>query len=121
VSGDEAYRAAGALALAVGVAATASPRRMLAGFGIPGREVTGAAALGWRMFGIRTAVVGGGIVAGDASARAVLLPVQLADQAVFAHALATRSVPARAAVLAMATSGVLIALDAAGKRAPAAD
>jgi hypothetical protein len=110
------YRTAASLAMAVGASSIASPRTMLRLFGIAPREVTGAAAFGWRMFGVRTAYVAAQAYRGDASARAAILPVQLADQAVFAHAFRTRSVPRRAAVLAMATSGALIALDLAGRR-----
>jgi hypothetical protein len=114
---ESLHRATGALALAVGASATASPRHMLRLFGIAPREVTGAAAFGWRLFGVRTAFVAAGALRGDRSARAVVLPVQLADQVVFAQAYRARSVPRRAAVLAMATSGALIALDVAARRA----
>ena len=53
---------------------------------------------------------------GDPTARNAFLPVQLLDQAVFWHAFGTRSVPRRAAVLAAATSGVIIALDVKRRR-----
>ena len=105
------------IALLVAAAATASPRLMLRVFGIAPREVTGAAALGWRLFGVRTAAIGAAALRGDERAQAVFLPVQIADQAVFAHALRTRAVPRRAAVMAMATSGVIVALDLAARRA----
>jgi len=105
------------IALVVGVAATASPRRLLRVFGIARPEVTGAAALGWRLFGVRTAAIGAAALRGDGRAQAAILPIQVADQAVFAHALRSRAVPPRAAVMAMATSGVLIALDVAARRA----
>jgi hypothetical protein len=38
-------------------------------------------------------------------------PVQVLDQMVFAHAFRTRAIPRPAAVLAMATSGAIVALD----------
>jgi hypothetical protein len=66
---------------------------------------------------VRTAVIGAAALRGDERARAAFLPVQIADQAVFAHALRTRAVPPRAAVMAMAASGVIIALDLATRRA----
>jgi hypothetical protein len=110
-------RAQALVAVVVGGAATASPRALLRVFGIAPREVTGAAALGWRLFGVRTAAIGAAAARGDERARAVFLPVQVADQAVFAYALRTRAVPRRAAVMAMATSGVVVALDLAARSA----
>lgn len=114
-SSETLRRATAGIALAVGASAAASPRQMLRLFGIAPREVTGAAAFGWRLFGVRTLAIGGSALAGGEAARAAFLPVQIADQVVFAHALRTRSVPPRAAVLAMATSGVIIALDVAAR------
>jgi len=68
------------IALVVGVAATASPRRLLRVFGIARPEVTGAAALGWRLFGVRTAAIG---AAGDHG-----LPAPRYDPAALEGALA---------------------------------
>jgi hypothetical protein len=100
-----------AIALTVAAGSAASPRAFLRPFGIDGAEVTGAAAFGWRLFAVRTAYLGARAWRGDEAARAAFLPVQLADQAVFWHAFATRSVPRRAAVMAAAASGAIIALD----------
>lgn len=108
------WTAAGAVASAVGAAALVSPAALARVFGLPPSSGQGGAALGWRLFGVRTLVVGGAVLSGDPSARRAVLPVQLLDQAVFAHALATRAVPRRSGVLAVATSAVLIALSRRG-------
>jgi hypothetical protein len=93
-----------------------SPRTFLQLFGIDADEVTGAGALGWRLFAVRTGYLSGRALMGDASAREAFLPVQLLDQAVFWHSFATRSVPRRASLLAAATSGAIIALDSVRRR-----
>lgn len=108
--------AAAGLATAVGVGAAVSPTLLLRLFGIAPGEVTGAAALGWRLFAVRNLFVGIAGLRGDAQARALILPVQLVDQVVFQHAYRTRSVPRRASVGAMAVSGVLIALTGLARR-----
>lgn len=109
-SAEHLHRAAGMIAVAVGTGAAVSPRLLLRPFGIPSSKVTGTAALGWRMFGIRTALVGGAIVTGDPRARAAMIPVQLADQVTFALAARSADVPVRATRLAQAVSTVLVAL-----------
>jgi hypothetical protein len=110
-------RAEAGIGLAVGTAATVSPRTTLRLFGISADAVTGAAALGWRMFGIRTALISGAALRGDQSARNLFLPVQAADQAVFLHAHRSKSVPRRASLMAIATSGAIVALDLLARRA----
>lgn len=102
------WRAAGAAATGVGLAAALAPGRTTAAFGLSPSD--GSAALAWRMFGIRTAAVGLGIVVGSADARRLLLPVQALDQAAVLMAAATGAVPRRSAVLLCATSGVLVLL-----------
>lgn len=104
------WQVAGALACAVGVPAALAPSLLVRAYGLPAAGGTGGGALGWRMFGVRTAVIGAAVRQGDPSARAAVLPVQLLDQVVLAHALVTGSVPRRTALLAMATSAALIAL-----------
>lgn len=99
------------LAGAVSVASAASPRAFLRAFGIAPREVTGAAAFGWRLFAVRTAYLGVAAWQGDDDARRAFLPVQALDQVVFWHAYATGAIPRRAAVMAAATSGALVGLD----------
>ncbi len=99
------------IGLAVGGAAAASPETMLRLFGIDRREVTGAAAFGWRMFAVRTLVISLAAVRGSQAAREAFLPVQVLDQMVFAHAGRTGAIPRRAAAMAMGTSGAIIALD----------
>lgn len=114
---EDLHRAAGLLALAVGTSAALAPRPLLRGFGIASSEVTGAAELGWRMFGIRTALVGGAVVAGSRGARTAVIPVQLADQVTFVLAGRRPGVPVRAVRMAQGVSGVLVALSAAAHRA----
>lgn len=76
-----------------------------------------AGAFGWRLFAVRTAYLSVQAWRRDRSAREAFLPVQALDQVVFWHAFATRSVPRRAALLAAATSGAIIALDLHRRRA----
>jgi len=105
-----------AIGLGVGIGAALSPAALAGLYGIPPREMTGAGAFGWRLFGVRTVYLSSLALNGDVSARRAFLPIQLLDQAVFAHAYATRSIPRRAAALAMATSGAIIGLDLIGRR-----
>lgn len=108
---EQLHRAAGAIALTVGVATALAPKPFLRPFGVAARDVTGVAELGWRLFGIRTALVGGAAIRGDAGARAAILPVQIADQLVFAQLARSGGLPRRATALAQAVSGALIALE----------
>lgn len=103
-----ASTAVGGLALAIGATALVSPARLSSVYGLD--PPNGGAGLAWRMFGVRTALIGAAVLAGDPSARRAVLPVQLLDQAVFLHALLTGAVPRRSCLLAMGTSAVLIAL-----------
>lgn len=103
-----AWRSASGLALAVGASASVAPRPLLRVFGVPADQVTPAAELGWRLFGIRTAVIAVAALRGAPLARRAILPVQVLDQAVFVHALTSGGVPRRTTLLAMATSGALI-------------
>jgi hypothetical protein len=110
-------RATAGLALAVGAGAVLAPARLLSVYGVEPGALGGVGALGWRLFGVRNLFVGGAAWCGDATARAMIPPVQAADQALFAHALRTSSVPAAAAIGAMATSGLIVALELAARRA----
>jgi len=74
-----------------------NPGTLSRAYGLP-PPVAGP-ALAWRLFGMRTALIGAAVLRGEPSARRAVLPIQLADEVVFAHA-----------PLAMATSGVLVAL-----------
>ena len=94
-----------ALAGGVAVASAISPRAFLRAFGIAPREVTGAAAFGWRLFAVRTGYISAMAWRRDLSARAAFLPVQALDQLVFWHAFFDRSVPRRAAVMAASVGG----------------
>ena len=113
---EPAARGMAGIGAAVAMASVASPRRFLRLFGIPGHEVSGAAALGWRLFAVRTAYISRLALGGNETARAAFLPIQVLDQAVFLHAFATRSVPRRASLMAAAASGAIIALEAARRR-----
>jgi hypothetical protein len=106
-----------AIGLTAAAGSALAPKPFLRVFGIPAKDVTGAAVFGWRLFAVRTAYLSTMALRGDAAARAAFLPVQALDQAVFWHAFATRSVPRRAALLAAATSGAIVALDVYGRRA----
>lgn len=114
---ERVARGMAAIAGAVAVGSAVSPRALLGVFGVPTEQVTGAAAFGWRLFAVRTAVLSGLAWRGDATARRAFLPVQALDQVVFWHAYATRSVPRRTALLAAGTSAVIVALDVARRRA----
>ena len=104
------WTVAGALATTVGAAALLAPTALVRAYGLHPSAGSGGSALGWRLFGVRTAVIGAAVLRDDPSARASVLPVQLADQLVFGHALLTGAVPRRTALAAMATSAALIAL-----------
>ena len=114
---DALQRTTAGIALAVGIGALVAPRKLLGVYGVAPGEVGGAGELGWRLFAVRNLFVGGAALGGNPTARAMVLPVQAADQALFLHALRTGSVPARAAIGAMATSGVIVALELAARRA----
>ncbi len=118
-SGEALQRGFGAIGWSIGAFAALAPRAFLRVYGMRDRDITGTAEFGWRLFGVRNLVISTAALRGDASARAAFLPVQIADQAVFAHALVTGSVPRRSALLAMGTSGAIIALDVAARRAGA--
>jgi len=107
---ERLWRTVAVLALAVGIGFAVAPTRLGRLFGLPPGAMTGAATLGWQLFAVRNLVVGGAALRGSDAARRAILPVQLLDQAVFVHAGVTRSVPRPTALLAMATSGLIIAI-----------
>ncbi len=108
------------IAAVVAAGAAISPRTFLRPFGIREEDVTGAAEFGWRLFAVRTGYIAyRAALRNDGSAVGAFLPVQLLDQAVFWEAFASRRVPRRAALLAAAASGGIIALDIASRRGPA--
>ncbi len=110
-------RTTAGIGVAVGLGALVAPARLLRLYGVNPNELGGAGELGWRLFAVRNLFVGGAALGGNHTARAMVLPVQAADQALFVHALRTGSVPARAGIGAMATSGVIVALELAARRA----
>ena len=113
---DTAARGMAAIGVGVAVGSALSPRTFLRAFGVAPHEVTGAAEFGWRLFAVRTAYLSALALRGDEAARAAFLPVQVLDQVVFWHAFANRSVPRRAAVMAAAASGAIVALDVNRRR-----
>lgn len=115
---EEAARCMATIGAVVSTGVAVSPRTFLRPFGIQAEEVTGAGALGWRLFAARTGYLSARALAGDGAARESFLPIQLLDQGIFWHAFATRSVPRRAAAMAAATSGAIVALDSIRRRTP---
>ena len=103
------WRATAAIALAVGVTAAFAPRVLARGYGLPQAEMTGSAQFGWRLFGVRTAIIGAAAFTGSHQARRVIVPVQILDQTIFAAALLPGSIPRRTAILAISTSATIIA------------
>jgi hypothetical protein len=104
------------IALAVAVIAAISPRIALRLFGTDSSEVTGAAVFGWRLFAVRIGYLGVLAWRGDRTATNAFLPIQVLDQIVFWHALATGSIRRRTAMLASTTSGAIILLDLLRRR-----
>ena len=101
----------------VAVGAGLAPHSFLRLFGIKPRDVTGAAAFGWRLFAVRTAYLSALALRGDQTARDAFLPVQVLDQTVFWHAFYNRSIPRRAAVMAASASAAIVVLDAMRRHA----
>ena len=69
--------------------------------------------IGWRLVAARNVYISALALRGNETARDAFLPIQLLDQVVFWHAIATRSVPRRAGLMAAGASGAIIALDVA--------
>ena len=110
------HRTTAGIALAVGIGAALAPARLLQVYGVDPDEMGGPGALGWRLFAVRNLAVGLAAMGGNRTARDMILPVQAADQLVFAHAYRSAAVPRAAALGAMATSGVIVALELAARR-----
>lgn len=104
-------RANAVVALAVATGALLSPETLVRAYGVDGKEMTGIGAFGWRLFAMRNVALGVSVLRGSAAARDMFLPIQILDQAVFAHAYRSGSVPKPAAIGAMVTSAVIIGLD----------
>jgi len=113
---EQLWRSVAGLALLVGVGSVIAPRALSRLYGMPADGMTGTAALGWKMFGVRTVTIGAAALVGSAPVRQLVIPVQIFDQIVFFQALLTRSVPRKSAIMAMATSGAIIALSLAASR-----
>lgn len=95
----------------IGLAAAISPTMLQRAFGIDPSEITGANLFGWRLFATRNLYLTAKALQGDATAISAFGQLQALDQVVFWQALATRTVPARTAVLAAATSAAIVVLD----------
>ena len=115
-SSETIYRAQAGIALTVGLGAIVAPRRLARLYGLDHRDMTGPGDLGWRLFGARNLVVGSLGLGGSQLMRDVTLAVQVPDQLVFAHAYRTRSIPRTTSVMAMLTSGAVIATGLAARR-----
>jgi hypothetical protein len=101
---------------AIGVGAILAPEKLVALYGVPSGEVTGIAAFGMRLFGIRNLAVALANAGGQQWARDFTLAIQAPDIAMFAHAYKTGYVPKQAAAGALATAGLVTALSLAAKR-----
>ena len=110
------WKSVSAGAFLIGLGFALAPRRLARLYGLPVDERTGASDFAWRLFTARNLVVGGAALAGSA-ARQLILLVQVVDQAVFLHALATGTVPRRTALSAIATSAAIIVACLAARRA----
>ncbi len=106
---ETAWRAVAAAGISLGAGAAVAPGPLSRLAGLPAGEMTGTAALGLRLFAVRSLVVGDAALTGSRQARRIVLPIQLLDEVVFFHTLATGSVPRRLALMAIATSGAAIA------------
>lgn len=116
ITAATAERAMATIGISVGVAAAFAPVRLQRTFGVPNDHITPAGDFGWRLFAMRNLYLGGLALAGERSAIAAFLPVQVLDQVVFWHAFANRSVPRRTSALAAAASGVIIGMDLVRRR-----
>ena len=111
MTADPYTRGMAALGSTVALGSMFAPARLLRLFGLPKRDASGAALLGWRLMGIRTATVSVLAARGDKTAQAVFLPVQVMDQAAWWWGYRRGQLPLRTAALAATASGVLIGLD----------
>jgi hypothetical protein len=109
---ESIYRGVAGFALLIGIGALLFPRTLLRIYGVDASELSGAGALGWRLFAVRHLVVAGAALSGHRQARDVVLAVQLPDIAIFAHCYATRSIPRRTSILALASAGSVALLSA---------
>lgn len=100
----------------VGVAAALGPDLLVRAFGVPADSLTPAGRLGWRLFAARNLYLTARAVTGDHAAEDAFGPLQALDQVVFWGALAKGELPRRTCVLAIATSGAIVALDQVRRR-----
>ncbi len=99
------------IGVGVGIGAMVSPEALQRMFGVPRSQVTAAGALGWRLFAARNLYLGARALRGDRQAVAAYGHLQVIDQAVFWSALSSGRIPRRTSVLAILTSGAVVALD----------
>lgn len=97
---EQLWRSVAGLALLVGAGSVIAPSALSRLYRMPADGMTGTAALGWKMFGVRTVTIGAAVLVGSAPARQTVIPVQIFDQIVFLQALLTRSVPRQSALMA---------------------
>ena len=115
---DAPSRAMLAIGGGVGVAALVAPTVLQRTFAVPAEDIPGAGQLGWRLFGARNVYLTWRALTGHPDGIEAYGPLQALDQAVFWHAFARRSVPRTTSGLAIAASGVIVALDQRRRRAP---
>jgi hypothetical protein len=113
---DPYTRGMAAIGGTVALLSAAAPRRFLGIFGL-GEQANGAAALGWRLFAIRTATISALAAGGNTAARDVFLPVQVLDQAAWWWGYRRGELPLRTAATAATASAAIVALDVARRRA----
>lgn len=101
---------------AIGLGAILAPEKLVALYGVPASEVTGIAAFGMRLFGIRNLAVGLANARGARWAKDFTLAIQAPDIAMFAHAYKSGYVPKQAAAGALATAGLVTALSLAARK-----
>lgn len=106
-----------ALGGGVGLAAAVAPALLQRSFGVAAADITGANQFGWRLFATRNLYLTTRALQGNPTAIDAFGQLQGLDQVVFWQAFVTRSVPRRTAVLAAATSAVIVGLDVHRRRA----
>lgn len=100
---------------AIGASASAAsafaPRLLMRVLGVDPRQLTPTAALGLRLFAIRTVLISALAARGDVAAREAFLPVQLLDQLSWWELYRRRALGLRPTLGLSTISGAIILLD----------
>lgn len=115
ITSQQARTAMLAIGGSVGVAAAVAPDLLLRLFGVPD-TLTPAGRLGWRLFAARNIYLTGRALAGDEAAENAFGPLQALDQVVFWGVFVRQDLPRRTSLLAIGTSGMIVALDQVRRR-----